>query len=98
MDPTNFYPMICGAANPEQASRMINEHLLNEDEFQGPANVLVYPGLMNYDCKDVRDRVAEKPLNLLMKDWTIRGYIFENWNSVTGVGDEVGNSDKFYHW
>lgn len=124
MDPTNFYPMICGAATPEQASRMINEHLLNEEEFWGewiipctprnvpefkdntywrgriwgPTNFLVYLGLMNYDCKDVREQVAEKSLNLLMKDWTVRGYIFENWNSVTGVGDDVHNSDKFYHW
>lgn len=124
MDPTNFYPMICGAATPEQASRMINEHLLNEDEFWGewvipctprnvpefkdntywrgriwgPTNFLVYLGLMNYDCMDVRKQVAEKSLKLLMKDWTVRGYIFENWNSVTGVGDDVENSDKFYHW
>lgn len=124
MDPTNFYPMICGAATPDQASRMINEHLLNEDEFWGewvipctprnvpefkdntywrgriwgPTNFLVYLGLMNYDCMDVRKQVAEKSLKLLMKDWTVRGYIFENWNSVTGVGDDVENSDKFYHW
>lgn len=33
-----------------------------------------------------------------MKDWTKRGYIFENWNSVTGEGDDVTNSDRFYHW
>lgn len=124
MDPTNFYPMICEAATPEQARRMIDEHLLNEDEFWGewvipctprnvpefndntywrgriwgPTNFLVYLGLMNYDCADVREQLAEKSLTLLMKDWTVRGYIFENWNSVTGVGDDVKNSDKFYHW
>ena len=124
IDPTNFYPMMCGAATPEQARRMIDEHLLNEDEFWGewvipctprnvsefndntywrgriwgPTNFLVYLGLMNYDCAPVREQLAEKSLKLLMKDWTVRGYIFENWNSVTGVGDDVENSDKFYHW
>ena len=124
IDPTNFYPMLCGAATTGQADRMINEHLLNEDEFWGewvipctprnapefkdntywrgriwgPTNFLVYMGLRNYDCADVRAALAEKSNRLLMKDWTVRGYIFENWNSVTGVGDDVGNSDKFYHW
>lgn len=124
MDPTNFYPMICEAATPEQARRMIDEHLLNENEFWGewvipctprnvpefndntywrgriwgPTNFLVYLGLMNYDCADVREQLADKSLKLLMKDWTVRGYIFENWNSVTGIGDDVENSDKFYHW
>lgn len=33
-----------------------------------------------------------------MKDWLAKGYIYENWNSVTGQGDDVGNSDRFYHW
>lgn len=124
MDPTNFYPMICEAATDEQAKRMIDEHLLNEDEFWGewvipctprnvpefndntywrgriwgPTNFLVYLGLMNYDCANVREQLADKSLKLLMKDWTVRGYIFENWNSVTGEGDDVENSDKFYHW
>jgi len=26
------------------------------------------------------------------------GYIFENYNATTGRGDDVGSSDKFYHW
>lgn len=124
MDPTNFYPMLCNAATPVQARRMIDEHLLNEDEFWGewvipctprnapefadntywrgriwgPTNFLVYLGLRNYDCAGVRAMLAGKSASLLMKDWTARGYIFENWNSVTGEGDDVENSDKFYHW
>ena len=64
----------------------------------GPTNFLVYLGLRNYDCADVRQALAEKSMRLLMKDWLERGYIYENWNSVTGQGDDVGNSDKFYHW
>jgi hypothetical protein len=24
--------------------------------------------------------------------------VFENYSADTGAGDDVGNSDKFYHW
>jgi hypothetical protein len=33
--PTNFYPLLAGIATPEQAKRMIEEHLLNPQEFWG---------------------------------------------------------------
>ncbi len=33
--PTNFYPLLAGAATPAQAARMVNEHLLNPAEFWG---------------------------------------------------------------
>ncbi len=35
LSPTNFYPMLAGIATPEQAKRMVNEHLLNPKEFWG---------------------------------------------------------------
>lgn len=35
ISPTNFYPMIAGIASKEQAERMVNEHLLNPEEFWG---------------------------------------------------------------
>lgn len=35
LSPTNFYPLLAKAATPEQASRMIDEHLLNSAEFWG---------------------------------------------------------------
>jgi hypothetical protein len=35
LSPTNFYPMLAGIATPEQARRMVNEHLLNPKEFWG---------------------------------------------------------------
>lgn len=33
--PTNFYPLLARAATPQQAQRMIHEHLLNPQEFWG---------------------------------------------------------------
>ena len=35
LSPTLFYPLIAGVASPEQAGRMVKEHLLNPDEFWG---------------------------------------------------------------
>jgi hypothetical protein len=35
LSPTNFYPMFAGIATPEQARRMVREHLLNDKEFWG---------------------------------------------------------------
>ncbi len=33
--PTHFYPLLAGAATPQQARRMIDEHFFNPDEFWG---------------------------------------------------------------
>ena len=35
LSPTLFYPMLAGVATAEQARRMVEEHLLNPDEFWG---------------------------------------------------------------
>jgi hypothetical protein len=35
LSPTNFYPLLAGVATPQQANRMVKEHLLNPKEFWG---------------------------------------------------------------
>ena len=35
LSPSSFYPMLAGIATPEQAERMVHEHLLNPKEFWG---------------------------------------------------------------
>jgi len=35
LSPSNFYPMLAGIATPEQAERMVHQHLLNPTEFWG---------------------------------------------------------------
>jgi hypothetical protein len=35
LSPTNFYPLLAGAASPGQAQTMIAKHLRNQDEFWG---------------------------------------------------------------
>lgn len=63
-----------------------------------PMNFLVYMGLRNYDLPEARTILAEKSLNLIMKEWSGKRRVHENYNSVTGVGDDVRNSDSFYSW
>jgi Trehalase len=35
LSPTNFYPLLAGIATPEQAKRIVHEHLINPEEFWG---------------------------------------------------------------
>ena len=61
-------------------------------------NFLVYTGLRNYNLPDARMDLIRKSEKLIMKSWLGEHHIFENYNSVTGAGGDVENSDKFYHW
>jgi hypothetical protein len=61
-------------------------------------NYLVYLGLRNYDVPQVRRALAQNSLNLVQKEWGEKGHLHENYNAVTGEGDDVTNSDAFYHW
>jgi hypothetical protein len=64
----------------------------------GPMNYLVYLGLRNYDDPKTRQEFAQKSFDLFLKEWTEKGHVHENYNAVTGTGDDVTNSDRFYHW
>jgi putative isomerase len=64
----------------------------------GPMNYLVYLGLSNYDGKEVRRQFAQKSYSLFLKEWSEKGHVHENYNAITGTGDDVTSSDRFYHW
>ncbi len=63
-----------------------------------PMNFLVYMGMRNYELPEARTILAEKSLNLILKEWNDKGRVHENYNAETGVGDDVRNSDSFYSW
>jgi hypothetical protein len=63
-----------------------------------PMNFLVYLGMRNYKLPDAKANMVEKSKNLLTKSWNENGAIYENYNSTTGVGDDVKTADGFYHW
>lgn len=64
----------------------------------GPMNYLVYLGLRNYGQTGARGLLAEKSLALFAREWGMKGHVHENYNAVTGEGDDVASSDRFYHW
>jgi putative isomerase len=64
----------------------------------GPMNYLVYLGLRNYNEPEVQRQFAEKSYELFLQEWNKNGHVHENYNGVTGTGDDVGSSDRFYHW
>jgi putative isomerase len=64
----------------------------------GPMNFLVYLGLRNYDQPQVRAELARKSLALFQAEWTSNHHVHENYNAITGSGDDVSSSDRFYHW
>jgi hypothetical protein len=63
-----------------------------------PMNFLVYCGLKNYNLPAATNDLVEKSTKLILKSWIEERHIYENYNSETGVGGDVRNSDKFYHW
>ncbi len=64
----------------------------------GPMNFLVYLGFRNYDLPDARADLARRSHDLFMKSWRADGAIYENYNAITGAGNDVTSSDAFYHW
>jgi len=64
----------------------------------GPMNYLVYLGLSNYGDAEVRREFAQKSYQLFLKEWKEKGHVHENYNAMTGTGDDVSSSDRFYHW
>ena len=64
----------------------------------GPMNYLVYLGLENYDVPQARKEFADKSYALFLKEWKEKGHVHENYNAITGTGDDVMSSDRFYHW
>ena len=64
----------------------------------GPMNFLVFLGVGQYQLSEMRTDLVKRSKALLMKSWKKDGSIFENYNSVTGQGDDVNSADAFYHW
>ena len=64
----------------------------------GPMNFLVYLGLCNYRMPETRTAFVQKSSALFLKEWREKKHVHENYNAITGEGDDVVNSDRFYHW
>lgn len=63
-----------------------------------PMNFLVYLALRKQGCTQAQKDLAEKSVALLLPEWLEEGHIHENYNADTGDGDDVQNSNSYYHW
>jgi len=63
-----------------------------------PMNFLVYEGLRRYGFNDIAYEFARKSMDLFLKEWKEEGHIHENYNAITGEGDDVKSSDPLYTW
>ena len=80
-----------------------NDPGFNDNEYWrgriwAPLNFLVYIGMQKYDVSEARKDLVQRSKALLMKNWNENGGVFENYNAVTGQGDDVQRADGFYHW
>jgi hypothetical protein len=64
-----------------------------------PLNFLVYLGLRNYDLPQARRELAKNSLDIFLSEWRRKGFISENYSSLTGTGDDPHlTSTPFYSW
>ncbi len=64
----------------------------------GPMNFLVSEGLRRYRLDDIAHQFARRSLDLLLQEWHAEGHVHENYNTDTGDGDDMPNSDPMYTW
>lgn len=64
----------------------------------GPMNFLVSEGLRRYRLDDIAHQFARRSLDLLLQEWRDEGHVHENYNTDTGDGDDMPNSDPMYTW
>ncbi len=97
MNPNEFYGdwMIPSIARNDPAFR---DNSYWRGRIWAPMNFLVYMSLRNYNLPEARKMLVDKSLQLIQKEWRQNRHVYENYNSVTGVGGDVGNSDAFYSW
>ena len=64
----------------------------------GPLNFLVAEGLRRYRFDTEAAQLAQKSLDLFMRNWRADGGVYENYNAETGQGGDVWNAARLYHW
>ena len=96
-NPEEFYGEYVMPSSARNA-RGFNDNTYWRGRIWAPLNFLVYLGLRDYKVDAARKDLVERSRNLLMMNWRLNGGIYENYNSVNGLGGDHGASDAFYHW
>ncbi len=96
-NPDKFYgEYVVPSISRDDAAFKDNEYW--RGRIWAPMNFLLYLGMRNYNLPEARKDLVEKSMKLFMKSWNENGAVYENYNSVTGQGDDKSTADPFYHW
>ncbi|MXX56923.1 MAG: hypothetical protein F4106_07830 [Gemmatimonadetes bacterium] len=64
-----------------------------------PLNFLTYLGLRRAGAHDVASELSRRSLDMFVAEWNRKGYVSENYSSITGAGDDERlSSDPFHSW
>ena len=64
-----------------------------------PLNFLTYLGLRTAGEYETASELAAKSLHMFLHEWRRKGYVSENYSSITGTGDDARlSSDPFHSW
>ena len=64
-----------------------------------PLNFLTYLGLRRAGAHDVASELSRRSLSMFLAEWRRKGYVSENYSSITGAGDDERlSSDPFHSW
>ena len=64
-----------------------------------PLNFLTYISLRKSGYYIASSELSERSLELIMTEWNNKGYVSENYSSITGTGDDERlSSDRFHSW
>ena len=64
-----------------------------------PLNFLTYLGLREAGAYDVATELSQRSLDMFLSEWRRKGYVSENYSSITGAGDDERlSSDPFHSW
>jgi hypothetical protein len=64
----------------------------------GPMNFLVGEGLRRCGFDLESHEFARKSVRLFQKEWNEENHVHENYNDLSGEGDDVSNANALYHW
>lgn len=78
---------------------MFNKQRYWKGAIWPPLNFLAYLGLRNCGQQKACRELSEKSLKLLVTEWKRKGFVSENYSSITGTGDDQRlSSDRFHSW
>ena len=64
-----------------------------------PLNFLTYLGLRKAEAYGVASELSRRSLEMFVSEWRRKGYVSENYSSITGAGDDERlSSDPFHSW